>query len=123
MSEVADGKLCRHGSAQRRRDGEVGKRERLAADPAAAGKMRIENAGELTYQPFAAADFGRIGRAEGEHALDDVLPVENADGRREMLRAPEEPAVDVGACAGLRRVERLAWSLVGQVLHDGMRFP
>ncbi|MNN58845.1 hypothetical protein D3C81_1739150 [compost metagenome] len=72
---------------------------------------------------LAARLFQRVRRTIARHAFPGALPGQHTDGGREVLRGPEQPAVDVGARLRRLRIDRLARHLLGQVLHDGARFP
>jgi hypothetical protein len=56
-------------------------------------------------------------------SLYELLPIENADTGREVLRTPEQPTTGVGARANVGRVKGLSRSLLGQILNDCARFP
>jgi hypothetical protein len=85
--------------------------------------MLIEDRGELAHLQFGTLDHAPVGCASPEQGLDHALEIQVAHGRREMVGAPEQPAIDVGPRLRRRRIQPLSRRELGEVLHDRMRFP
>jgi hypothetical protein len=110
-------------SGKRTGQGEVGDGQLVAADEALAGQLRLQHRTEARQVPLRLQQLGGVGLAAREHLLEQVLPVEGADRRREVREVPRLPAHDVCPPALVARQQTGLRLLGRQVLHDRVRLP
>ena len=109
---------------QRRGDREIGEREPILRNPLFPRKVAIENERRCREQRLAARDLEWIGCARTAYnSFRYPFSNDEGGGGREMIRRPKEPAIYIGTCRNILRVNVLFRRFIRQILHDRVGLP